>query len=132
VALLEANWPIEFGIEALRQPEFFRNSAELDACAEMPPYAHVVRRAFRDLKLDGVLCETSGPIAYFKAIRGNDAENLAALHRLFWNHGGAPILIVIGATSVYIYSSFERPSVQAGSRNDLAGLIETLDRSACQ
>jgi hypothetical protein len=91
LALLETNWPKEFGVDALRQPEFFKNSEELDARDKMPSYAHVVRRAFRDLKLDGVLCEATGPIAYFRAVKEVSEENLAGLHRLFWNHGGAPL-----------------------------------------
>ena len=67
---------------------------QLDPGAHDASQAHVARRAFDLLHLDGVLCADRAPLVYFKWVSRIDNLEIAALHRTFWNHGGAPILVV--------------------------------------
>lgn len=57
------------------------------------------------------------------------ADEVRDLHRQFWNHGGAPILVLISAREVQVYSGFARPTRQS----DLTGhpsLVTTIERAS--
>ena len=121
----EPDWRAEFGIEERRSPSFFSSKADLDSSV---PQAHMVRRAFDLLELDGVLCSDHSPLIYFKKVGRFDAATVARLHRKFWNHGGAPILVLISRDQVQIYSGMSRPVVPSANDAALPSLVETLDR----
>ena len=59
-----ANWRTEFGIDENHTSSFYTNENEIDTSSVS--YAHIVRRAFQLLELDGVWCDRNGPLVYFK------------------------------------------------------------------
>ncbi len=129
--VIEANnWRIEFGIGESEPKSFFANKAELHASGVDASQSHVLRRAFDLLKLDGVLCTENIPLVYFKYVKRIDPKEIASLHRKFWNHGGAPILVLVAQDQVHIYSGLVRPLPETGSFADIPALVETLDRAS--
>ena len=88
----------------------------------------MLRRAFEDLKLDGILCRDNSPIIYFRVVDRLDTSEVMALHRTFWNQGVAPILVLVGSDEVHIYSGLTPPAVRACHRLPTEGFVERLDR----
>jgi hypothetical protein len=124
------NWRKEFGIEDAEPKVFFASKAELRTLGTDAPQSHVLRRAFDLLKLDGVLCTENIPLVYFKQVKRIEATQVTNLHRMFWNHGGAPILVLIAPDQVHIYSGLVRPLPQADSGENIPALVEILDRTS--
>lgn len=123
-ARIDTAWRSEFGITDDRSGSFFASADDLRERAMVAPHAHVLRRAFGLLELDGVLCDQGAPIAYFKQMAKIQPTDVLDLHRRFWNHGGAPILVLISPSEVQVYSGFSRPTRQA----DLTGLPSLVER----
>ena len=73
-------------------PNFFSGKEQLTPAI---PQAHVLRRAFELLELDGIYCAQNVPLIYFKEVRDITPELAYRLHSQFWNHGGAPILVLV-------------------------------------
>jgi hypothetical protein len=121
------DWRKEFGIAGREPPHFFPGAASVGPAT---PQAHLLRRAFEALELDGVLCAGHCPLVYFKQVKRITAEKVTELHRLFWNHGGAPVLVLIGADRVHVYSGMSRPASDVPAHTDLPSLVETIDRAA--
>jgi hypothetical protein len=92
--------------------------------------AHILRRAFDLLQLDGVLCTDNTPLVYFKQLKRIETAEIAGLHRKFWNHGGAPILVLIAPDNVHVYSGFTRPVPVGDDNATVPGLVEILDRAS--
>jgi len=121
------DWRLDFGIGGRRPPGLFTSSDELTPAT---PQAHLLRRAFELLELDGVLCADHSPLIYFKTIKRISAEVVYQLHQQFWNHGGAPILVLISDAEVHIYSGMSRPGERPPANYDqLPSFIETLKRA---
>jgi type I restriction-modification system DNA methylase subunit len=59
-----------------------------------------------------------------------ETAEVARLHRKFWNHGGAPILVLVAPDQVHIYSGLMRPLPEADSSGTVPGLVEILDRAS--
>ncbi|MBL9104290.1 MAG: N-6 DNA methylase [Myxococcales bacterium] len=118
-------WRHEFGLDATRPPQFFADPLELHAPAVLPAQAHVVRRAFDELALDGVLCRDSAPLIYFREVERITPGEAAAIHRLFWNQGVAPILVLIDPEQVHVYSGLARPGATADAPS---GFVERMAR----
>jgi N-6 DNA Methylase len=125
-----ADWRMAFGIEGRKPPAFFASPADIDAAGSAAPQAHVLRRAFEDLELSGVLCQDNNPIIYFRVMDRIDADVVAALHRTFWNQGVAPILVLIGPDQVDIYSGLSQPAVNRDADSAPEGFVEQLNRVA--
>jgi type I restriction-modification system DNA methylase subunit len=123
-------WRSEFGIASAGPKDFFTNKAELNAPGMTASQGHVLRRAFDLLDLDGVLCTENTPLVYFKQVKGVDAAEAARLHRTFWNHGGAPILVLVAPDQVQIYSGLVRPLPQADPNGAIPALVQTLERAS--
>ncbi len=121
----EKDWKSEFGVDAAPPPRFFAAKQELDATV---PQAHLLRRAFDDLKVDGILCADHSPLVYFKKIKRLAPKAVYELHRQFWNHGGAPVLVLISDDQVQVYSGMTGPAADAQSDGNLPSLVTTLDR----
>lgn len=123
-------WRKEFGIVHDAGKLFFSSKAELNASGTQTSQAHVLRRAFDLLKLDGVLCTENTPLIYFKQVKRIEVEEVVRLHRKFWNHGGAPLLVLVAPHEVHVYSGLVRPVPNADRRGHIASLVETLDRAS--
>ena len=106
-------WRDEFGLPDISGDVFFTTKTDSTVAPTKSSQSHVVRRAIDLLKLDGVLCTDSAPLVYFKQVKRIDNAEIIQLHRTFWNHSGAPILVVIAPNEVHIYSGFVRPEPQA-------------------
>lgn len=123
-------WREELGLAAAHAPAFFASIDDLDHADAVVPHAHVVRRAFKLLELDGVVCDQAAPLVYFKVVDQIRDAKVLELHRRFWNHGGAPILAVVAPAEVHVYSGFARPSDVADPEGRHAGLITRIDRAS--
>ena len=95
------DWTEDFGLASRSPPNLFTSTADLTPAT---PQAHLLRRAFELLKLDGVLCADHTPLIYFKQMKQITAEIVYQLHTQFWNHGGGPVLVLITDTEVHVYS----------------------------
>lgn len=129
-AKLDDAWRAELGIASKRSRHFFANVSDLEREKDTAPQAHVIRRAFQILELDGVVCSESAPLVYFKRAPVITTELARRLHRDFWNHGGAPILVLIGRDSVHVYSGLSRPTNEADVDGHAAGFVVLLERAS--
>lgn len=127
-AVPDMAWRTDLGLSTARLLGFFGAKEDLDCADESVPHAHVIRRAFDLLGLDGVLCDQAAPLVYFKVVERINAPELLSLHRRFWNHGGAPILAVIAPAEVQIYSALARPSDGTDSEGQRPGLVTIIPR----
>src|SRR5271157_2640590 len=124
------NWRIDFGIEEAGPRAFFASKAELQAPNAAASQSHVLRRAFDQLKLDGILCAENIPLVYFKEVKRIEPEEVIRLHKKFWNHGGAPILVLVTPDQVHIYSGLVPPSPDQDTIGDIPAFVQKLDRAS--
>ena len=122
-----ADWRRDFGLDGRNPPNLFTSKAEL---APATPQAHLLRRAFDDLKVDGILCVDHSPLAYFKLVKRVTPEAVAELHRQFWNHGGASLLVLVTEDRVHVYSGMVPPTGGRGSGSVRPVEVENLARVA--
>ena len=125
-----SQWQSEFGIVSEGPKVFFGSEAELNASSADVPQSHVLRRAFDSLKLDGILCTEKTPLVYFKLVNRIEVAETALLHHKFWNHGGAPILVLVAPNEINIYTGFMRPGPQTSPHGDIPALVERLERAS--
>lgn len=121
------SWQAEFGVEDRTPPSFFADGSQISGST---PQGHLLRRAFDTLDLDGALCVYGTPLVYFKVDEKIQAGQIQSLHRQFWNHGGATVLVIVGADEVHIYSGSVRPSPDDESKP--VALVEKLKRVASE
>ena len=119
------NWQKDFGISKRTHPNFF---SEKDDLTKSVPQAHILRHAFDLLELDGILCADNAPLIYFKQVDVIEPDEVLLLHREFWNHGGAPILVLVSKDQVHVYSGMSRPVSSDEAQDYLPALVKTLDR----
>ena len=119
------SWQRDFGIDRAGYPGFFSNKHELGITVSQ---THVLRQAFEQLELDGILCSENTPLIYFKQVTEIQQNEALQLHRKFWNHGGAPILVLIAQDEVHVYSGMTRPEPADKVSVTPACLIDTLNR----
>ncbi|MCH8156724.1 MAG: N-6 DNA methylase [Nitrospinae bacterium] len=120
-------WQKDFGIDKRNYPNFFSSNDDLNQSVRQ---AHLLRHAFDLLDLDGILCTENIPLIYFKQVQKLTPEKVSQLHRQFWNHGGAPILVLISEDQVHIYSGMSRPVPKDEVQDTPPSLVKTLDRVA--
>jgi len=127
---LSANWPSRFGIRDPHPPCLFHRAEDLDRTPRPVGQAHTLRRAFEYMKLDGIWCPPTGATVFFKVVDSIGAEELDELHRLVWNQGLAPLLVVVEAREVRIYSGLSAPTPSRHAGGHGRSLIESLNLSA--
>jgi hypothetical protein len=130
MATANENWQSEFGIVSGGSGNFFANKTELDSPRVRASQGHVIRRAFDLLELDGVFCAKNTPLVYFKKVNRIKPADVARFHRVFWNHGGAPILVLVAPDQVQIYSGLVRPLAQLDSSANIPALVQILERAS--
>ncbi|WP_165235550.1 HsdM family class I SAM-dependent methyltransferase [Aquisphaera insulae] len=123
-----SDWIRAFGLDGISPPVFFSNTSDIDAAGNAASQAHVLRRAFEDMQLDGVLCHNNAPLIYFRQLDRIDPSQIATLHRTFWNQGVAPILVLIAPDEVHVYSGLSEPTLTTTSAGTPAGFVQRLDR----
>jgi hypothetical protein len=109
---------------------FFRCVDDINHAQPPHPQAHSMRRAWQEMKLDGILCFNNAPVVYFRSRQDFDEHSVVKLHRQVWNQGIAPILIVVSETRVTVLSGLAVPARQNEPLRDKDRLVETLDRTA--
>ena len=126
------DWRKEFGIEGREPPFFFSSSQEVDETGSAAPTPHALQRAFEELELDGVLCLEKTPTIYFREVEQIESVEVTKLHRLFWNQGVAPILVLIAPNQVHVYSGFTLPRNAESTASQDHQLVESLNRVSDQ
>lgn len=126
--LPQTDWRDEVGVSGWKPPKFFRNADEVDAISPAPAQSHLLRRAFQRLELDGIVCLQNSPAIYFKEVAKADANEAEKLHRIFWNQGLAPVLVLIDPENVHVYSGLSLPLNNSGHPQDTNRLVEMLSR----
>ncbi len=124
-----ASWQLDFGIQNGAYPGF---AASMDSLAAEVRHSHGLRQAFELLELDGVFCSEQTPLVYFKETDAIEPGQALRLHRRFWNHGTAPILVLIAPGQVHVYSGMARPQPTEESTEDPNCLVEKLERVASE
>lgn len=122
------DWRKEFGLDVRAAPNFFSGSGDVDAAGNAAPQPLLLRRAFEQLKLDGVLCQDRAPIIYFRVVAKIESSEVARIQRLFWNQGVAPILVLIDENEVHVYSSLAQPKRATTDQPQASGFVEKLNR----
>ncbi|MCP4260055.1 MAG: hypothetical protein GY774_21445, partial [Planctomycetes bacterium] len=91
-------------------------------------YASAIERAWKEMKIHGVLCLDTRPVLYLKEHgRPFSIRERIRLQKLFWNQGVANILVLADPTSVYLYSGLTKPQdEQTIEDTEENALIETL------
>ncbi|MBW1736043.1 MAG: hypothetical protein JRJ69_00490 [Deltaproteobacteria bacterium] len=91
-------------------------------------YWSVIKRAWNELKLDGVLCIDGRPVLYLKEHgRPFNINERIRLQKLFWNQGVSNILVLAEPTTVYIYSGLGTPPRdESDNEARRKGLVEEL------
>ena len=123
----QTNWKKDFGLDGRKPPSLFTSKDEMTPTT---PQAHLLRRAFDILKVDGVLCVDHSPLAYFKLIKRITPNAVFDLHRQFWNHSGASLLVLVTEDRVHVYSGMTRPTPVEDTQTDLPSLVTSIDRVA--
>lgn len=126
----KVDWRNEFGIASAGPRGFFAAKADLNVPGITASQGHVLRRAFDLLDLDGVFCRENTPLVYFKKVNRIQTAEVARLHRTFWNHGGAPILVLIAPDQVQIYSGLVRPLPHTEAHGAIPALVQVLERAS--
>lgn len=121
------DWKQEFGLDSRQPPNLFTSKSEITPSTQQ---AHLLRRAFDVLKVDGILCVDHSPLAYFKLVKRITPEIVFELHKQFWNHSGASILVVVTDERVHVYSGMTRPEPVSDERDEPSSFIVRLERMA--
>lgn len=123
------DWKRDFGVDREARGRFFPDAEAIDAATDVSQ-RHALRRAFEQLDLDGILCDDRSPAVYFKVVDHLKPDLVADLHKRFWNHGIAPILVLIAPDEIQVYSGFQRPQSPDTGLTHSSGLVSTLKRVA--
>ena len=93
-------------------------------------YISVIKRAWREIKLDGVLCLDNRPVMYLKEYRRPfTSDERIFFQRLFWNQGVANVLVLADPTAVYIYSGLAKPAHDSSDKKAEENiLIQTVSQ----
>lgn len=128
--IVSSGWIEQLGLADKQAPEFFRSFEELHATQASVAQAHVMRRAWKDLELDGILYQNRMPYVYFKEVSHIDPTYIRNLHRKLWNQGIAPFLVVVSPNEFYVYSSLALPAKKDEEIDIDSRLVEVLSRTA--
>ena len=129
-ANISQSWIEQLNLADKQVPEFFRSFEELEAAQTGISQIHVMRRAWQDLELDGILYQDKSPYIYIKQVSSIDPQETRKLHRRLWNQGIAPFLLVVSPKEFHIYSSLVLPAKENEDINDDHRLVEVLSRAA--
>ena len=129
-ATVSQSWIEQLNLADKQVPEFFRSFEELEAAQAGISQTHVMRRAWQDLELDGILYQDKSPYIYIKEVSSIDPQEARKLHRKLWNQGIAPFLLVVNPNEFHIYSSLVLPAKENEDINDHHRLVEVLSRAA--
>ena len=119
-----ATWRRDFGVDRAGYPGFFSHKSQLDIASS---HTHVLQQAFDQLELDGILCSETTPLIYFKEVGSIQPYEALHLYRKFWNHGGAPILVLIASDEIHVYSGMSPPESPDRLTDSPLALVDRLE-----
>ncbi len=122
--------PEIFDLEETRPPVFYGSLEEVNEHSGEYPDTHVIRRAWKKMKLSGVFCVEKRPTVYFKEVNSYNDVDAKRLHHQFWNQGVATLLVIVSPTEVRVFSSMARPAMKNEPLDGEGRLVETLNRTA--
>ncbi len=127
----EKNDFVEAHFSTPRGMKFFASLASVLEDTDFLGYYSVVERAWKELKLDGVLFQDGRPVLYLKtSARPFEPRERARLQKLFWNQGVANVLVLAAPTNVHIHSGLTGPCGNgSGQEAGEASLVETIERA---
>ncbi len=110
-----------FGLPDSAKGAFFGSVDSVDKASNLNGQAHYLRRAFTEMKLDGILCLDGKPTVYLKDYkRPVHRSQVNKLQKQFWNHATGTLLVVQDPEQVYILSG----------KLDNANAVRTGDNSS--
>src|SRR5882724_1982802 len=121
------NWVELLDLGDRRSHEFFRSLEQINSADPIPLHAHSMRRAWKEMELDGILCIERIPVVYFKEMRQPIQDELRKLQRQLWNQSIAPILVVITLTEILVYSGLALPAKDDENVDENNRLVETFN-----
>lgn len=124
------DWVAELGLDGAGPPFFFRSSEETVMRSAIVSQAHEIRRAFSHIGVEGVVCIDGTPMVYIKSFAAPDREAIREFHRRSWNHGIAPVLVVVLPGEFKFYSAVSEPARTASEVDLGARLVKVLSRTA--
>ena len=107
---------------------FYDSLKSIQSDVNILGYISVIERAWREMKLDGVLCLDNRPVLYLKKYgRPFSSHERINLQRLFWNQGVANVLVLVDPLTVFIYSGLAKPQNEDFDKEpDENALVDTL------
>jgi len=108
----------------------YHSISEIERDPSLLGYVRMLRRAWKTLDLDLVICVNGVP-TLFRTTRDNAlvGEALQELHKQFWNQGLASVFMVIDPVRAYLLSGLEPPQSTADLQKSGApmnALVRTL------
>lgn len=105
----DRSWERLFDLHRREAPEYVRSQQELAGIEGLGGSAHLLRRAWNSLELDGLYLSNRQPVLYIKTVE-QCADNACRLHRALWNQGICPALALVTPTEVKVYSGLALPT----------------------
>ena len=121
------DWVEILDLSDRRPHEFFRSLEQINSADPIPFHIHAMRRAWKAMELDGILCIERIPVVYFKDIPKPSQDQLRRLQCQLWNQSIAPILVVITLTEVLVYSGLALPAKDDENVDENNRLVETFN-----
>jgi hypothetical protein len=104
------------GLRTTRAALYLSSLDQFTRHPELAAVAWSVRHAWHTLGLAGVLFIDNQPAAYLKQLsRAAPAREKEPWVRFLWNHGTAPLLLLIEPTHIEVHSSMARPPSERGA-----------------
>ena len=116
----------DFDLTGVSAPDFFRSADDVEKYAGRHPYSHFMRRAWKAMHLNGILCIDGRPTVYFKEVERLDSRRQRKLYQKFWNQGLATLLVLRSPDEVQVFSSLAEPAREDLPVEDERRLVETL------
>jgi type I restriction-modification system DNA methylase subunit len=121
------SWVEALDLSDRRPHEFFRSLEEISAADPIPIHCHSMRRAWQEMRLDGILCIDKVPVIYFKQMDDPSADELRILQRQLWNQSIVPILVIVTSREVLVYSGLALPARDDEDVNANNRLVDTFN-----
>jgi type I restriction-modification system DNA methylase subunit len=117
-----------FGIKPLPDSIYFSSISEVDQSAPAGQ-AHYMRRAFRTMELDGILCIDGKPTVYLKDFKHPlKRADVNQFHKQFWNQSTATLLVLQDPRNIYIFSAMVPPEEKTEEPiTDHGALVDNLE-----
>lgn len=109
---------------------YYRSKREIVRDRTLLPYQHLLLRAWKEMKLTGVLTLNGIPTVYLRdEKRTLDPAKAAEVHRQFWNQGVATVLLLHDPEKVCVFSSMTKPvEPSTANKADIDDrLVETIN-----